>query len=376
MSCNFLNLSTELLIHIFAYLPVTDLFSVQRTCRRNYGIIAETAYLQYILRTQLNGVEDLLPPNCPFSERLELLRHHEKTWGDLQLNLYTEFSMDVEPYFRKNIIQDGYLISRSNTDLTQYGYVDLFSSPPGEEPHWVHISLTNFLLPYNLVFSVDHDLAVAVRRREKGSSSRLVQHQLAFFQFTTGAPHPLSAKHTKSLPLVDYSGFIRIEVDFLGDHILATAVHQHSRSSFYLVSWKTGTVTFLRGLPGAPKLTVIDSNLVVLIRESINSLEIHKLELASSPPRMETVCSLELPPLKSDASIFSTMFAKEWIASSERRARSQFSQRRLLPFRSSRIDTIALLLSYHTPEREHSAIRICFAFQCHRTPFCGPFGRI
>ncbi len=163
MSCNLLNLSTELLIHTFAYLPVTDLLSVQRTCRRNYGIVAESAYLQYILHTQLNGVDDLLPQNCPFSERLDLLRHHEKMWNDLQFNLYTEFSMNEEPYFRKNIIQDGYLISRSNTDLTQYGYVDLFSSPSKEEPHWVHISLKNFIIPYNLVFSVDHDLAVAVR---------------------------------------------------------------------------------------------------------------------------------------------------------------------------------------------------------------------
>ncbi|KAH8979047.1 hypothetical protein EDB86DRAFT_2988868 [Lactarius hatsudake] len=362
MSCNLLDLSTELLIHIFGYLPVTDLFSIQQTCRRNYAIVAETTYLQYIIHTQLNGVDDLLPPNCPFSERLELLRQHEKSWNDLQLNLYTEFSTNF--YFRKNIIQDGYLIFRSNTDLTRYGYVDLFALSPKEEPHQIQISLNNFQIPYNLVFSVENDLAVAIRlgglpitltitlltsHREKGTSTRLVQHQLAFFEFTTGAPHPLSAAHTKSLPLVDYLGVIRVEVEFLGDHILATAVHHHGRSSFYLVSWKTGTVTFLGGLPGTPKLTVIDRSFVLLIRESINTLEIHKLEITSSPPRMKTVCSLELPPLKPDALIFSSMFSKECIASSERRAGSQFSRRRL-PFRSSRIDTVTLRLSYRTPE--------------------------
>ncbi|KAH9059097.1 hypothetical protein EDB87DRAFT_1624629 [Lactarius vividus] len=347
MSCNFHNLSTELLIHIFGYLPVTDLLSIQRTCRRNYAIVAETAYLQYIIHTQLNGVDDLLPLNCPFSERLELLRQHEKSWNDLQWNLYTEFTTNFEPNLRKNIIQDGYLISRSDTDLTRYGYVDLFASSPKEEPHWVQISLKNFLIPYNLVFSVDNNLAVAIR--EKGTSTRLVQHQLAFFEFTTGAPHPLSAAHTKSLPLVDYVGIIRVEVEFLGDHILATAAHQHGRSSFYLVSWKTGTVTFLGGLPGTPKLTVIDSDFVLLIRESINTLEIHKLELTSSRPRMQTVCFLELPPLKPGALISSSTFSKEWIASSERRTGSRFSRRRL-PFRSSRIDTMTLRLSYHTPK--------------------------
>ncbi|KAH9041300.1 hypothetical protein EDB85DRAFT_1470175 [Lactarius pseudohatsudake] len=357
MSCNLLDLSTELLIHIFGYLPVTDLLSIQRTCRRNYAIVAESTYLQYIIHTQLNSVDDLLPPNCPFSERLELLRQHEKSWNDLQWNLYTEFSTNF--YSRKNIIQDGYLISRSNTDLTRYGYVDLFASSPKEEPHRIQISLKNFLIPYNLVFSVENDLAVAIR--EKGTSTRLVQHQLAFFEFTTGAPHPLSAAHTKSLPLVDYLGVIRVELEFLGDHILATAVHQLSRSSFYLVSWKTGTVTFLGGLPGAPKPTVIDSNFVLLIRESINTLEIHKLELTSSPPRMQTVCSLELPPLNAGASIFSSMFSKEWIAPSERCAGSQFPRRRL-PFRSSRIDTMTLRLSYRTPETGNRRSEYAFIF--------------
>ena len=261
MSCNLFNLSTELLIHIFSYLPVTDLFSVQRTCRRVYDIVAETAYLQYILHTHLNCVDDILPPNCSFAERLELLRHHERAWNGLQFNLHSEFSTNVKPYFRKNIIQDGYLISRSNTDLTQYGYVDLFSSPPKEEPRWVHITLTNFLAPYNLVFFVDHDLAVVVRLgslfitlallisdREKGTYNRLVLPELAFFEFTTGAPHPLSAAHTISIPLVDYIGSVRVEVEIIGDHILATAVHQDGRSSFYLVSWKTGTATFVGAL--------------------------------------------------------------------------------------------------------------------------------
>lgn len=163
MSFNLLDLSTELLIHIFSYLPAKDLFSAQSACRRIRGIVAGTAYLQYLLHTQLNCVDDLLPLNCPFSERLELLRHHEKTWNDLQFNLYTEFSTNEEPYFRKHIVQDGYLISRFNTDLTQYGYVDLLSSQSKAEPRWVHISLKDFVAPYNLVFFVDHDLAVAVR---------------------------------------------------------------------------------------------------------------------------------------------------------------------------------------------------------------------
>ena len=263
MPCSLLNLSTELLIHIFAYLPVTDMFSVQTTCRRVYDIIAETAYLQYILHSHLNGVDDLFPLNCPFSERLGLLKHHEKTWNDLQFNLYSEFSANVNVYSRKTIIQDGYLIYKSNMDLTRYGYIDLCTlPPPNEEPRWDHISLKNFLYPYALEFFIDHDLVVAVRLgclplilpitlmtscRGKGSFNGGFLPQLAFFEFTTGAPHPLSATHTVDIPFVD-DWSVRVEVEVIGDHILAKAGHRHGSCSFHLISWKTGTVTFVSDL--------------------------------------------------------------------------------------------------------------------------------
>jgi hypothetical protein len=48
-----------------------------------------------------------------------------------------------------------------------------------------------------------------------------------------------------NVPLVDYLGSVRVEVEVIGDHILAKAVHRHGRASFYLISWKTGTVTFV-----------------------------------------------------------------------------------------------------------------------------------
>jgi len=48
-SCTLLDLSTELLIEILAYLPVDDLSSVQWSCRMVGDIIADTAYFQYIM---------------------------------------------------------------------------------------------------------------------------------------------------------------------------------------------------------------------------------------------------------------------------------------------------------------------------------------
>ena len=56
--------------------------------------------------------------------------------------------------------------------------------------------------------------------------------------------------HTVNVPLVDDLGSVRVEIEVIGDHILAKAAHrplhrQDGCSTFYLISWKTGTVTFV-----------------------------------------------------------------------------------------------------------------------------------
>jgi len=81
-----LYLSTEVLIEILGYLPGADMVSMQRTCRTIRDIIAGTAYLQYILRADINGVDDFLLPRVSYAERLELLRRHEQSWHSRTIN--------------------------------------------------------------------------------------------------------------------------------------------------------------------------------------------------------------------------------------------------------------------------------------------------
>jgi hypothetical protein len=156
----FPTLPTELLILILSYLPVVELCAVQRTCHRVHNIVAESAHLQYILRTQINGVDDLLPPDCPFSERLELLRRHENAWSNLQLKLSHEFA---SPLLDRHFLQDGYLIYNKIAGNLQYGYVDLLSAVPDEELCWAHISREDIRHPLCVVFAVDNNLAVVLR---------------------------------------------------------------------------------------------------------------------------------------------------------------------------------------------------------------------
>ena len=165
----FLGLATEVLIEILAYLPPADMVSVQRTCRTIREIVTGTAYLQYILHANINRVDDLLLPDFPYSERLELLRCHEQSWRDLQFNLFAEYDgisgvQNVDVF----TLQDGFLIYKCFLGwggVLQYGYTDLCSSDRDKELRWVHLTMGKIQYSESkmIVFAVDHDLVMAVR---------------------------------------------------------------------------------------------------------------------------------------------------------------------------------------------------------------------
>ena len=167
-SCTLLNLSTELIIEILTYLPAPNLLSVRHACRTMRNIIDGTVYLQYIVRTHINGVDDFLPPEFSYSERLEHLRHHEQSWNTLQVNLLTESTTDIPYTYYGFILQDGYLIHRNVLTRDQrYRYTDLSSAARNEDLHWVHATIDNLLLPFCFIsvikFAVRHDLVVTIR---------------------------------------------------------------------------------------------------------------------------------------------------------------------------------------------------------------------
>ncbi|KAF8268715.1 hypothetical protein EI94DRAFT_1120864 [Lactarius quietus] len=228
-----LGFPTELLIRIFAYLQVTELVSVQHTCRRFYDVISDSNSLQYFLHTEANHLEDFLPPDFSLSDRVALLKHHETAWNNLELNTLTKFVTSKESHAHHYLLQDGYLIYKA-VSIAQYGYVDLYSSSalPHAEVCWTHIPFLADLGPLSdIVFAVDHNLAVAVRRRPGGLPVA------SFLEFTTGARHPLSLVPSVSLPS-------KPEVEVFGDYILVTAVYGlFNNGIFSVVSWKTGTYT-------------------------------------------------------------------------------------------------------------------------------------
>ncbi|KAI9453022.1 hypothetical protein BJY52DRAFT_1189871 [Lactarius psammicola] len=325
------SLPTELLVRLLSFLPPIDLLSAQRTSRRIHNVITDSSYLQYILRIQVNGVDDLLPPDCPISERLRLLRQHEKSWNCLQYNKFTEHSFTEiaeEPLF---ILQDGYLIYRKlvlrGNPIVQYGYVDLYSTSPKGELRWVHIPIQQirFPVPMKLEYAVDYNLVVVISQPYNRATV-----DVSFIEFTTGAIHPLSSKPTVRLesPLNPVPTVVGLQAEVLGDYILI-AVTQTTE-------WRK-----------IPKLVAIDNDLIAVVEDNTNSVEICRLELTPPDFRIKTVCFLELPPLKQNAFVSVSRAEKEWVSTSKHHPRSDDARRRPVPFRSSKVGSIRFALDYH-----------------------------
>ena len=88
------------------------------------------------------------------------------------------------------------------------------------------------------------------------------------------------------------------------------------------------------------------------MRVGENNLEVCKLEFASPGWGLQTVCFLELPPLASDSSIALHAAYTEWVPTSKDYARSRTARGYHVPFYSSTVHTIGLLLGYYKKSEE------------------------
>ena len=181
------------------------------------------------------------------------------------------------------------------------------------------------------------------------------------------------------------------EAEVLGDYVITTVMSGRDVCCFYIVSWKTGVVTLVSSylfscasaayvvvssslLPQlrdielsnrwrplwVPRLVDIDGDLMMLANCTKNSLEICKLELTSQEPRLHTICFLELPALEPYVFVVVSRVDKEWVPTSPHGARSQQQQqppprKRVVPFRSSKVGTIGLLVEH---EMRSASVRV------------------
>ena len=91
---------------------------------------------------------------------------------------------------------------------------------------------------------------------------------------------------------------------------------------------------------------VIDDSVFILMKDDWNHLEVCKLDITSPDSCLQTICSLELPPLTSGVSVVLSWIFGEWVPTSKNYARSRSSRASHAHFYSSTVGTIALFLDY------------------------------
>ena len=163
-----LDLSTELVIHILSYLSVRDIGACVQASRRLYGIVSGSQYLQYLLRTQIAGVQDPLLPGLSIPERISVLERWERAWRSLDLrqpSLQCVVPRDITAGAIGYEIHGGYLIATRRFPVDNrsmgYSYIDLHDAVQRGCASWDNVDLPQSQFVFSYCFNVEeHNLAV------------------------------------------------------------------------------------------------------------------------------------------------------------------------------------------------------------------------
>jgi hypothetical protein len=158
-----LDLSTELLIHIFSDLDISDFGPCLLTCRRLKDVIQDSLLLQYFIRTALAGVHDpLLSSDPSLPHRIESLERWSSAWRQPGAYMRSPsrvlaHTTDENAYF---LLCDDYLIALDfggryrHRHVASYEWLDL--RKPSEE--WTRICFEECLVPLAVTLDAAQNL--------------------------------------------------------------------------------------------------------------------------------------------------------------------------------------------------------------------------
>jgi hypothetical protein len=288
------SLSNELLIEIISNLCPVDIYACRCTCRRLNRVIVNSDLIQYIMRTALSGVFDLLEPGLSLPDRLDALERWEIAWMKMDLrepNTIIDAPVFAESGFgpdRKCLSGQYYItcLEKIGASTAHYSFLDIhrdarFSQTDAARWTSINVDPTTVTIPVLVfAFSPELDLAVAIgcvtvfahsfssvitqfpSRRASGPSEMTVT--ISPLQFSTGEPHPLASQPKLEVSVSDSADYNLSDMTIIGDYILywVGAPHdgQGSLCGIYLVAWKEGWVSEVRLCPPQPILMTISAN--------------------------------------------------------------------------------------------------------------------
>ena len=127
MGTQLLGLPNELLVLIFAFLPLRSITSCKRSCRHLRAVIKQSGLLRCRIRTMKNYIENLSPPGLSTADFLENLRIWEKAWLTFGVGKDAAKQTLFRPFqgFSEFLLRSGYLIQMGQGDRSGWSYIDL-----------------------------------------------------------------------------------------------------------------------------------------------------------------------------------------------------------------------------------------------------------
>lgn len=157
---------SELCIHIFSYLNLHDLLTCQLTHSSIHHVIAHSALLQYLIATQIAGVEDNPASKFSLNDRVDRLKSQEQAWSTFKFDFSEIIPISHAPeyYYRSYwgglccLGEETYL----ETDNTGRAlrYFTLPSTPTQQVP-WKKIDVGDHII--SMISAIhEYDLLVVV----------------------------------------------------------------------------------------------------------------------------------------------------------------------------------------------------------------------
>lgn len=166
MGLQLLGLPSEILILIFAFLPLPEINACKRSCQRLRAVIKQSGLLRCRIRTMKNYIEDLSPPGLSTAAFLHNLRTWEKAWLAFNVGKEAATQNTFRPYqgFSDFLLRSGYLIQLCQGDSPGWSYLDLTRQRDQiSAAQWTDIQLDVNFFAMGWALDIDQDL-VAVSR--------------------------------------------------------------------------------------------------------------------------------------------------------------------------------------------------------------------
>ncbi|KAF8961935.1 hypothetical protein BDZ97DRAFT_1826703, partial [Flammula alnicola] len=280
----------------------TDLVACELACRYLLSVIRGSIALQY--HVALIGAKAMDNPCSvlPVSTKLAQLKAGEKAWAVLRPNFTASIPVKHSPSGIYDLTGGVYLLGDQTRRALHYVRLP---SHAEEEAEWKTIDVGRMIIDMGLCV-YEHDLIAVVTTTPHivPGGRTTFDIELAFFEFSSGKPHPQARKHRLHVMNSVYEK-PAIGIEIVGDNLVLVLFYHRNDASppdrVFIYDWRTAVVKTSFAVPYKTYsgLVFLTEDIILLPNTQTNALDIFRIP---SKPSLDSnshlpVLSLSLPTL-------------------------------------------------------------------------------